>query len=227
MSACEEESWLEEYNRVRHLNLNLFLCLNLFFVLFSHRWLRRMITGTTLEEELILHWSVQKKPVYLSINFLVTFLLFRLYYKNLQTHNLWSFLSIAFCCYWCRDGGSFDRQSHCLGEWKRKWILIWWGKWFFTDQWSVLHNYQISIFTQKHVNISGPSLIDAWSVQDCMGRERAWKTETESKENCFLLGTKVTMSQKHHWQFDIVTFISGYEETSWTTHNRARSSLWV
>jgi len=55
MSACEEESWLEEYNRVRHLNLNLFLCLNLFFVLFSHRWLRRMITGTTLEEELILH----------------------------------------------------------------------------------------------------------------------------------------------------------------------------
>lgn len=31
----------------------------------------------------------------------------------------------------------------------------------YTDQLSVLHNYQISIFTKKHVKISGPSFINA------------------------------------------------------------------
>ena len=76
LSACDEESWLEEYNRVRvritetfvmSQSSLYFLILQFFFSLY------RMITVTMLDEELILLSSGLRKLVILLTNFQVSY----------------------------------------------------------------------------------------------------------------------------------------------------------
>lgn len=75
LSACEEESWLEEYNRVGCC-CHLFVLIHRVIILKSLPYLTpffavRMITVTMLEEVLILLSSVLRKLVLWLINFQV------------------------------------------------------------------------------------------------------------------------------------------------------------
>lgn len=74
LSACDEESWLEEYNRVRLRITETFLTKVTKFVTLADIFpftflLHRTITDTMLDEELILLSSVLRKLVILLTNF--------------------------------------------------------------------------------------------------------------------------------------------------------------
>lgn len=74
LGACDEESWLEEYNRVKCFYISLFMIyffLSTSLCLIVMLWWFRMRTDTMLEEVLILRSSELRKLVLWLINFQV------------------------------------------------------------------------------------------------------------------------------------------------------------